>query len=205
MRRREVKAILFDLDGVLVDSFDAWHAVFNEAMKLQGKKPIPKGEYRKNFGIPVDQDIKLYFQGKTPMWIQKQKNKLFPKKRHLVRLFPSTVPTLAKVKKLKIRTALISNSTRKIVHSVLGHFRIGRYFDVLVTAEDVRRGKPNPEMVLNACKKLRVNPSQAILVGDTQNDMIAGRRAGCIAVGYKTKGMYTITKLSSIISLLKKV
>ena len=65
MRRKEIKAILFDLDGVLVDSLDAWHATFNEIRRREGMPPVPKGVFRKHFGIPPEQDIRLFFPGKT--------------------------------------------------------------------------------------------------------------------------------------------
>jgi len=69
--------------------------------------------------------------------------------------------------------------------------------------DDVKRRKPAPDMILKACKILKVKPKNTILVGDTKNDMIAGKRAGCITVGYKMMGDYRIDKLYSITRFLK--
>ena len=66
------------------------------------------------------------------------------------------------------------------------------------TMEDVKRGKPAPDMIVKACKMLKVKPQHAILIGDTRNDIIAGKRAGCIVVGYKIKGDYRIEGLNDI-------
>ena len=68
--------------------------------------------------------------------------------------------------------------------------------------DDVKRRKPAPDMILKACKLLRINPKNTILVGDTMNDIIAGKRAGCVTVGYKVKGDYRINNLNQILSML---
>ena len=205
MRKKEVKAILFDLDGVLVDSFDAWHAVFTDILKGIGKPTIPKKEFRGYFGMPLSKDIKLFFRGKTPKWINAQKDKFFKRNNHLVRIFPHTSSLLQETRKRGLKTAIISNSTRSIVRSVLKDQGLRRYFDAILTAEDVRMGKPNPEMVKKACRLLGVRPSQAIVVGDTQNDMKAGKCAGTITIGFRTKGEFTVRKLSSIMALIEKI
>ena len=64
--------------------------------------------------------------------------------------------------------------------------------------DDVKRRKPAPDMILKACKMLKVKPKNTILVGDTINDMIAGKRAGCVTMGYKIKGDYTVNNLRKI-------
>ena len=65
MQKREVKAILFDMDGVLVDSIYAWRHVFNDTLKHFGFKKIAKKDFIKDFGAPIEQDVKKYFKGKT--------------------------------------------------------------------------------------------------------------------------------------------
>ena len=203
VRKKEVKAILFDLDGVLVDSLDAWHAVFTDILKELGKPPILKKEFKGYFGMPLSKDIELFFQGKTPKWINAQKDRFFRKNKHLVRIFPHTSTILKETRKKRLKTAIISNSTRSIVGSVLKDKGLRGYFDAILTAEDVGKGKPNPEMVKKACRLLGVRPSQAIVVGDTQNDMKAGKRAGCTTIGYKTKGDFCVKSLRMVMEIVK--
>ena len=204
MQRREVKAILFDMDGVLVDSINAWRHVFNDTLKHFGFKKIAKKDFIKDFGAPIEHDVKKYFNGKTIKEVEKIYNLNFKRRKNHVKLFPQSISALKQLKKYPIKIGLITNSTRFITSAILNHFKLKRYFKVIVTMDDVKRRKPAPDMILKACKMLKVNPKNTILVGDTMNDMIAGRRAGCFTVGYKVRGDNRIEKLNSITRFLNQ-
>jgi len=146
----EVKAILFDMDGVLVDSLDAWFYVYNDTLKNFGFKELNKKEFAKGFGSPIEQDIKNHFIGKTIKEVSAQYNQSFLKRKNFVKLFPQSKKALENLKKRKIKLALLSNSTKFIVLSILKHHKIHKYFDVIVAMEDVKRRKPAPDMILKA-------------------------------------------------------
>ena len=190
VRKREVKVVLFDLDGVLVDSMRAWFYVFNDTLRHFGFKKLMKKNFAKGFGSPIEQDIKNHFTGKTITEVVNCFDMYFKKRKNLVKIFPESKKVLSSLKKRSIKLALLSNSTRFIVLAILNHFKIRKYFDVVLTMQDVKSRKPAPEMVLKACKKLVVKPENAIVVGDTKYEMIAGRRAGCVTVGFKINGDY---------------
>lgn len=198
MLKHKIKAVLFDLDGVLVDSKDAWFHVINDTRRYFGLKPISEKKFKKGFGAPIEYDAKVLYNGKPVNVIEEFYNLDFSKRAKHVKLFPQSKITLNKLKNKKIRLGLISNSTTIIVSAILGRFRLKKYFSAIVTMDDVKRRKPAPDMVLKACKMLKVKPKNTILVGDTKNDMIAGKRAGCVTVGYKVKGGYIITNLKEI-------
>lgn len=204
MREREVKAVLFDMDGVLVDSLDAWCYTFNDTLRHFGLKTIPRKEFIKDFGAPIEHDVKKYFNGKTVKEVEHAYNLKFKQSMKYLRLFPEAVDALEKLKRSKVKIGLITNSTRFIVSAILHHFRLKNYFQAIVTMDDVKRRKPNPEMILKACKILKVKPKNTILVGDTKNDILAGKRAGCVTVGYKINGEYRIDRLSSITRFLNQ-
>lgn len=204
MQKREVKAILFDLDGVLVDSFDAWFHVFNDTLKQFGLKTITKSQFKKGFGAPIEQDVRKYFKGKTIEEVKRVYNMKYKKWIKSVKLFQQSISILKKLKKEKIKLGLITNSTRIITITILNHFDLKKYFDVIVTMDDVKRRKPAPDMVLKACKILKVKPQNTILTGDTKNDMLAGKKAGCITVGYKMKGDLKINKLNRVLGIIKQ-
>ncbi|OYT58509.1 hypothetical protein B6U70_00405 [Euryarchaeota archaeon ex4484_162] len=68
---------------------------------------------------------------------------------------------------------------------------------------NVKNGKPDPEIVLKACKDLNVNPSKVVLVGDTLSDIKAGREAGCTVVGVKVDGDFTIKDISELTKIIE--
>ena len=203
MRKREVKLVLFDLDGVLVDSIDAWHHVFNDTLTYFYLKKVSKREFRKDFGAPIEHDMKKYFKGKTVKEVVSVFVSNFKKSAVHVKLFPQSMYVLKNLKKKNVKTGLITNSTKPIVLTVLNDLKLKEYFNVVVTMDDVRRRKPAPDMVLKACKKLKVSPKNTILIGDTINDILAGKRAGCITIGYKTNSQFRISNLKEILEYVK--
>jgi len=202
VQKREVKAVLFDLDGTLVDSFEAWFYVINDSLKYFGLKNLSKKEFGKRFGAPIEQDVKKYFKGKTIEEVKNIQNLNFTKWKTYVELFPQSRQILQKMNKQKIKIGLITNSTKFITSITLNHFKFKKYFQAVVTMDDVKKRKPAPDMVLKACKLLKVKPKNTILVGDTKNDMLAGKRAGCVTVGYKIKGDYMVDNLKEIESFI---
>ena len=187
-----------------VDSLDAWFYVFNDTLKYFELKTLRKRDFSRSFGKPIEYDLENYFVGKTEQEVMQQYNKFFKKRKSYVKLFPQSAEVLKEIKKRKLKLGLISNSTKFIVMSVLNHYKLKKYFDVIITMEDVKNRKPAPDSVLKACRLLKVKPQNAILIGDTMNDMIAGGGAGCVTVGYKIKGDYSINSLNSITNYLNQ-
>lgn len=208
MQKKEVKAILFDLDGVLIDSVNVWFYIYNDTLKHFGIKKISKKKFVSDFGAPIEEDIKEYFKGKTVDEVKKTFWMYFKKRRKLInkdiKLMPNSVDTLKILKNYNMKLGLITNSSKLIAMPILNHFRLKSFFKVIVAMEDVKRRKPEPDMILKACRKLKVSPQETILIGDTQNDMVAGKRAGCITIGYKTKGNHKIENLKEILSILNQ-
>lgn len=192
------------MDGVLVDSFEAWRCVFNDTLKHFGFNTLPRKEFEKEFGAPIESDAKKYFNGKTVEEVERIYNLKFKDRIRYVKLFPQSRKVLEELKKRKIKIGLITNSTRFIANTILGQFKLKKYFEAVVTMDEVRRRKPAPDMILKSCTMLKVSPKNAILVGDTKNDIIAGRRAKCVAVGYNVKGDYIIRRLNSITRFLNQ-
>lgn len=142
VRRKEVKAVLFDLDGVLVDSFEAWYYTFNDSLKQFGCVKLSKTEFSKQWGSPIEEDIKRNFIGKTVKEVKDAHNLNFKKRKKFVKLFAQSKNTLQKLKKKKVKLGLITNSTRFIVFTILNHFKLKKYFKVIVTMDDVKKRKP---------------------------------------------------------------
>jgi phosphoglycolate phosphatase len=96
------------------------------------------------------------------------------------RLFPETISTLETLRQLGVKMGLVTNTSRKAVDVVFQVHGLKAYFDVVVTREDVRKLKPDPEGILLAMKKLGV--TRFLLVGDLVLDVLAAKRANGVAV-----------------------
>ena len=199
MDGKEIKAVLFDLDGVLIDSLDAWYYVFNNTLKHFGLETLSKKEFIRDFGAPIEHDMKKYFKGKTIEDVKHIYIINFKKGLKYVKLFPQSIEVLQNLKRQKIKLGLITNSTKVIVSTILKRFKLKRYFKVIITMDDVKRRKPAPDMIIKAYKMLKVNPKNVVLVGDSINDIIAGRMAKVLTIGFRINADCRINDLKEII------
>jgi HAD superfamily hydrolase (TIGR01509 family) len=201
-RKTELKAVLFDLDGVLIDSFDAWCGAINELRKKYNLSLLTKDEYRKKaWAIPIGIVTKTYFPGKDPEKMTKECIDLVAKGLSDIKLLPGAKKVLSETKK-KHKVGLVTNSYRGLVSKILKHYEIEKYFDVKVTSEDVEKPKPYPDSILKACEKLKVMPDETIYVGDTKHDYKAGKIAGSFVVGLNTDGDLVIDDLKALLDLV---
>jgi pyrophosphatase PpaX len=198
----ELKAIMFDFDGVIVDSFEAWFSSINTLRQKYGKGPLTRKKYRKKaWAIPIEIVAKDLFHGQDPKKITKECMSLVAEKVSDIKLLPDAKAVLAQIKK-KHKIGLVTNSYRQLISKTLKYHEIEKYFDVIVTSEDVERPKPYPDSLLDACKKIGVLPMETIYVGDTRHDYTAGRSAGCFFIGLETDGDLIISKLDDLNKLL---
>ncbi|MBN1134050.1 MAG: HAD family phosphatase [Methanosarcinaceae archaeon] len=182
-----LKAMIFDMDGVLVDSMpyhaDAWKTVFDEVGIHITQQDIYEIEGSNHVGV-----IQLMFKkaGRTPQpW---HFEKLPPKKREVffrinkVMVFDDIGRCLNLLKK-RYLLAVVSGADRAIVHSIIYRFFPG-LFDAVVSGEDVREGKPSPEPYLKAVEILNLQKDECIVFENAPMGIESAKRAGlyCIAI-----------------------
>ena len=200
-RNTELKAVIFDLDGVILDSFHAWFNVFNEIRKEKNLKMMDEKEFRKKVwgGSPQADTKTLNMSLEEITRLYKQ---LYRKHVSKSKLFPNAKEVLDKIKEKNYKIGLVTNTFFENVELTLAHHGIKEKFDVIVAGDQVEKPKPYPEAILKACEKLNVQPDETIYVGDTKNDYKAGKAAGTFVVGLNTHGDLTIGKLSDLLQLL---
>ncbi|KYK28167.1 hypothetical protein AYK20_07555 [Thermoplasmatales archaeon SG8-52-1] len=192
-------AILFDMDGVLVDSLDSWWYSLNEALKEYNHKEISRDEFIKKYW---GHDLKYNLEEMgLDVKILKFCNTSYKNHVDGVKIYPDTKSVLDKLQYYK--KGIITNTPRDCTEQILKNFNIGKYFEVIVTADEVSKGKPSPEIVIKACNYFKVRPENVILVGDTNSDIRAGRAAGCTIIGINIKADYTIKKLSELTAIVE--
>ena len=202
-RKTKLKAILFDMDGVIIDSFESSLNIFNDMRKHLKFSPMTKEEYRKKaWGKYIENNAKKYLKINSMEEVKEEYEESVKKHKYNAKLMPKARDVLAKIRKKGIKTGLVTNTKRKFTMKILENNKIKSLFDVVVTADDVEKPKPYPDSILKACEKLQVEPDETIFVGDTDNDYKAGKGAGCLVVGLNTDGDLVIGKLSDVMELV---
>jgi HAD superfamily hydrolase (TIGR01549 family) len=206
MNERKIAAILFDLDGVLINSLESWYQAFNRMLRAYGKKELSREVFKANcWGPDLRHNLGALQLGEDAAeYCVQEQLKLIA----LIEMFPGAEEVVRRTKNdYKFKVGLVTNTPRENVNKILEHFHLFNHFDVIITGDEVKRGKPDPEIVIKACEWLNVKPAQVILVGDTKADYQAGKAAGCfvIGMGSKSAGDLHIEQLSELFSVLDKI
>ncbi len=182
-----VKAVIFDMDGVIVDT-EKYHekAYQNTANKLGVK--ITQKEVMQFKGVTATEIFKYLFNKHriTESVVKYALIKDEVYRSYLTNLKPlsGVIDLINKLKKDKIKLAIASSGSKLNVEFILRKLKIKNKFNVIVNGEDVKKGKPDPELFLTAAKKLGIRPKECIVIEDAVSGVNAAKKAGmfCIAV-----------------------
>jgi phosphoglycolate phosphatase len=174
----EIKLVIFDLDGTLVDAYTAIRESFNYVMTRLGLKPRSQSTLRRRVGWGDINLLKPYVAPKDlefalSLYRAHHQDSLI---KH-ARLYPYTRRLLRRLKEKGCKLAVASNRPSKFSHILLRCLGIGVFFDYVLCADQTGRGKPHPEMLNKIVKHFGFKKSQSLYVGDMVIDAQAGRRA----------------------------
>jgi len=188
----KIKAVIFDMDGVIVDSERYFPVLEKEwFLSLVGKwteedQANITGRsasdiyfvLKKQYGLKIDQNLFL----KQYDEIAKD---VYENKCEITRNFLNVADNLRK-KNLKI--ALVSSSPYSWIEMMLKRFGIRDKFDVILSADDVNcEGKPSPAIYLHLAKILNLNPENCIVIEDSKNGIISAKNANMFCIGFRNK------------------
>ena len=196
--KRKPSAILFDMDGVLVDSLDSWWFSLNSALRAFNHKAITRNEFiEKYWGHDLYDNLdRMGLDHRIGTFC----NNVYGEHLDAIKIYPDTRDTLEKFKEYK--KGVITNTPKDCTCRILKKFDIEQFFDSVTTSDEVPKAKPYPDIVLKACNVLDVKPEDVVLIGDTDSDVKAGRAAGCTVVGININADYTIKRLSETTKLI---
>ena len=172
-------ALLFDLDGTLIDSIGLLVACMEHAFIGHLRVPT-QAQWVSGIGTPLRTQLADWCDDVAAVERLVQRYREF-QELHLERrtsAYPGVLEMLAWARARGHATAVVTSKGRVMTARSLGHVGLAEAFDTVVTYEDTDRHKPEPEPVLHAMDRLRMLPAQAIFVGDSPHDMHAGRAAG---------------------------
>jgi len=205
-----IKAIIFDMDGVLVDSEPINYEVNRLTFEKVGVN-ISKKEFIDEWiikGTGSREAIKRHNIPATYEDLQEIKKKIYLDfYRKKIKLKPHAKEILTKLKK-KYKLALASQGHKYNVLTVMEKFGFNRFFDVVLGKQDVNKNKPNPEMFLKTAEKLEVKPEECLVIEDSEKGIISAKRAGmkCIAIPDRwTKKYNDFSKADLVVDDLTEV
>ena len=182
----KIKAVIFDLDGVLVDATEWHYEALNRALALFGYNISRYQHVTAYNGLPTRKKLEMLSVEKGfPRGLQSLVNKI-KQKYTREEILRSCVPVFEKefmVHQLKrdgFKLACCSNSIRESVELMLRGSGIWELFDCVLSNEDVKQAKPDPEMYLTAFQRLGVKPEEAMVVEDAPHGIEAARRSGAV-------------------------
>jgi phosphoglycolate phosphatase/AHBA synthesis associated protein len=195
-----IAAVLFDLDGVLIDSYEVWFAVMRAVMRGHGREPITRERFAETWGQPIEHDIAAFFPDLTTEALARAYEARYASELSHLRVIDGAREVLVTLRERGVRTAVVTNSPAAIARAALEHAELP--CDVLVGGDDVARGKPEPDMLIEACRRLGVGTADALMLGDSIYDRKAADAGGVRFVGYRTEGDARIERLEELLELL---
>ena len=176
-----LKAVLFDLDGTIIDSNNAIFETYTQVAKRLGVEPPDIEVLRGLLGQPSNLNLPILFG---------ENKDARPIYNEVVIKTHENLPTLPRVKetleKIDLPMGIVTSKRKANAIEVLGE--LYEKFDVLVTPEQTVKQKPDPEPMHLACKKLSVKPEECVYIGDTVRDYKTARNSGTEFIALIDKG-----------------
>src|ERR1043166_2826324 len=213
-------AVTFDLDGVLADSEPWWNQIDAKLLAEHGINY--RGEYHRNvLGLSYQLAVEFY---KNAFHISASVDELMRRRgeiasdffAHRVGLFPSAKSTLEQLRAMKLTLAVGTSSVSGSALPFLDRTGIRRCFNVIITGDEVQRGKPHPDIYLVTAEKLGIAPEACLVVEDAISGVAAAKAANMRVAAipdsrfvdpreYEKESDYVLGSLSEIPALIRRV
>jgi phosphoglycolate phosphatase len=214
---RPIRAAIIDLDGTMVDTADDFTAALNAMLVRVGiEQSIAREEVVDYVGKGSENLIRSVLAARLPhaqavaqfddalAIYQSEYAKINGRQSTL---FPEVKEGLDAMRELGIPLACVTNKPHRFAVELLGHFGIAEYFKVVLGGDSLPLKKPDPLPMLTACERLDVEPREAVAIGDSENDALAGRAAGLatltVPYGYNHGKPVQSVKSDGIVSSLR--
>jgi phosphoglycolate phosphatase/AHBA synthesis associated protein len=192
--------VLFDLDGVLIRSYEVWFRLMNAAAAHFGQPAISRETFQSCWGQGLQEDVRRFFPGGSVEEVEAYYDAHFMDHGEHLQVDPDAAPVIAALRERGLSLGVITNTPAALARAILG--RAGLAVDFVVGGTDVPEPKPAPDMVLRACQLARVAPAAALVVGDSSYDRAAARAAGVRFAGLQIEGGTTLARLRDVLDLV---
>lgn len=208
-----LRAAIFDMDGLMVDTEFLHHESFKKALERFGIHPTSNAQgvihvsgisaeanwerFRKQYGFDVDNAELSRIKHEIHLKLLQEK----------VEAMPGLLELLKDLKKSGYKTAIASSSVRKQINLIVDRLGITDFFDAITSGEEVVNGKPAPDIFLKAAAKLDIKPEECVVLEDAMNGMKAAKAANmyAIVVPNRFTKHENFEKADLVVSSLKEV
>ncbi|MDR2455811.1 MAG: HAD-IA family hydrolase [Deltaproteobacteria bacterium] len=179
-----IKAALLDFDMTLVDSVPSILRATNLFAADKGRPLVTKEKVLDSIGLPLEDTWVEFWGGYEPQWPAEYYERYREIEAKGFLLFPDTLSTLKALRSASVKTAIVTN--RSMAPYAVESAGLDGFIDAVVGADQVVHPKPDPEPILKALSLVGAEPGEAIYLGDSEVDMMAGSGASVRAVGVTT-------------------
>lgn len=196
MTNSAYKAVMFDLDGTLLDTYDLILSSSRYCTQQVMNKTFSEEFYMSNIGRPLDAVVATYSDDKD---LQKEMIKVYREHNESihdkkVKEFEGIAALLHNLHEVEYKEAVVTSKKRELAERGLTLFHYDSYMEFVIGAYDCTEHKPEPGPVLLGAKKLGFSPQECLYVGDSPFDIQAGNAAGCDTAAVLW-GMFTLEEL----------
>jgi len=176
---QNVNGVIFDLDGTLIDSYQAIYLAFKDVYENLGLPPLPYEVTRKVVGRGLNQTFQeLLGENQVPRALTLFRKKYQEVFRTHTHLLPDVREVLETLHGRDVQMAVATNKFGCFSRAIFKHLGMEKYFAVIVGDGDVSENKPNPEMIYYALGKMAVEKDDTVFVGDSVIDIQTAKNAG---------------------------
>jgi pyrophosphatase PpaX len=211
-----IEAVVFDMDGVVLDSRELIYRAFEDTLATHGVEGVSREMINEVLGKPVYAMYELLAPHKDAYQLEKEHIDSHNYHLDLIKPYPDAKQTLEIIRGKGMKTAIFTGFN-ELTFERLDQIALREFFDVVVDSTQYKEHKPSPEGLFLALKELSVSPEQAVYIGDAVSDMLAGKAAGVRATIGITQGFgsrealeaagadYIVNALSELPELMHKL
>ena len=205
----KIRCVIYDCDGVLFDSLEANTRLYNDLCARVGRGPLREEELKYVHTHTVFEALHFIFGKendleKRALEILKQKQVDLKDYIEYLKMEPHLVEVLEKLKEKGILRVINTNRTTSMKY-IMEKYDLWQYFEMVVTALDVKNPKPNPESIEKIIQELNLNKEEAVFVGDSDVDQQTAESSGVRFIAYKNREIANDLFIDDHFDLLKIV
>ncbi len=197
------RALLFDMDGVLIDSYGAWRRVVDETRVQFGLPLLTDPEFAAGWGQGMDADVALWFAGRSSQEVGDFYHERFPFHVEAIEAIDGAHALLESLAELGVRRACVTNTPATLAATILDRTGLSSLLEFTIGGDEVPQSKPAPDLLFAALARMGLAVPDAWFVGDTHNDSRAAEAAAMRMLGFRQDAGTRVDGHDEILALVR--